>query len=75
MEHMKSKTLTVRLRPEELAILDKLRNGYNRGEYLRYLVISEHQRRHGQGRARPNQFMSDMRNGRPTENCNTLPKQ
>lgn len=59
-----SQIVTVRLRFDELAILDKLRQNYNRTEYIRYLIISEKQRRHGGGRARCAQYMSDMRNGR-----------
>lgn len=59
-----SQVLTIRLRHDELAVLDKLRSGYNRTEYIRYLILSEEQRRHGQGRARCAQYMSDMRNGR-----------
>lgn len=62
-----SVVLQVRLRPEELAMLDKMRSGYNRSEYFRYLMVSEYERRQGNGRPREARFCSDMRLGRPKE--------
>lgn len=59
-----STNLCIRLTHNELKTLDKLKGNHNRTEYIRYLIISEEQRRHGEGRARPAQYMSDMRNGR-----------
>lgn len=62
---MTSTVIQIRLRPDELACLDKLRSGYNRSEYLRYLLVAEHDRRSSGRRPNMNRFMSDMRHGRP----------
>ena len=72
-----SHVLTIRLRDDEIATLDKLRDSnllghLNRTEYIRYLIISEHQRRQNKGRARPGQYSSELRNGRQPQNRNTV---
>ena len=52
-------------------MLDKLRRGYNRTEYIRYLIMSEHNRRTTGKRPHEGQYCSDMRSGRPIKNRNT----
>lgn len=63
-----SKTVTVRFQDSELAMLDSLApdKNANRSETLRYLIIKEFARRHGQRAPREAAYRSDMRVGRPS---------
>lgn len=67
---MPSTTVPIRLNERELAMLDAMRNSptlghLNRSEWIRRMIVAEHNRRLGKTAPGPSQYQSELRNGRP----------